>query len=94
MDSSFLFYFLLSQAEKLQRMGTGSTVKGISVALVKSLEMTIPPDAEQQKKITKTLKNSDLKIEILNSKLSNLKTERAALMQQLLTGNRRVKVDQ
>ena len=39
------------------------------------------------------LNNADQGIELLEQQLSDLKQEKKALMQQLLTGKRRVKVD-
>ncbi|MEX9884371.1 restriction endonuclease subunit S, partial [Providencia rettgeri] len=37
---------------------------------------------------------ADKEIELLQAKLAHLKDEKKALMQQLLTGKRRVKVDE
>lgn len=51
----------------------------------------IPP-IEEQLKIARTLKATDVKIETLGKELYLLKQEKKALMQQLLTGKRRVKV--
>lgn len=51
----------------------------------------IPP-IEEQLKIAQTLKDTDRKIEALRKGLYLLKQEKKALMQQLLTGRRRVKV--
>ena len=47
--------------------------------------------AEQQK-IAKVLSTADQEIEALQRKLDGLQQEKKALMQQLLTGKRRVKV--
>ena len=52
----------------------------------------IPPILEQQK-IASVLTAADQEIELLEAKLTHLKDEKKALMQQLLTGKRRVKVD-
>jgi type I restriction enzyme S subunit len=45
-------------------------------------------------KISEVLANADQELETLNKKLSRLKCEKKALMQQLLTGKRRVNVDE
>ena len=50
------------------------------------------PDFEEQQKIAEVLSTADREIEILQQKLGGLKQEKKALMQQLLTGKRRVKV--
>lgn len=49
------------------------------------------PEFEEQQKIAAVLSAADREIEILQQKLEGLKQEKKALMQQLLTGKRRVK---
>ena len=51
------------------------------------------PSLEEQHKIVSVLKNADQEIELLEHQLADLKQEKKALMQQLLTGKRRVKVE-
>jgi len=51
------------------------------------------PDLREQQKISAVLINTDKEIELLEQQLADLKKEKKALMQQLLTGKRRVKVD-
>jgi type I restriction enzyme S subunit len=51
------------------------------------------PNITEQQKIASVLTAADKEIELLESKLAHLKQEKKALMQQLLTGKRRVKVD-
>ncbi|MBO0612884.1 restriction endonuclease subunit S [Thiothrix fructosivorans] len=50
------------------------------------------PEFEEQQKITAVLSAADREIDVLQQKLEGLKQEKKALMQQLLTGKRRVKV--
>jgi type I restriction enzyme, S subunit len=50
------------------------------------------PNIEEQQKNPQVLSATDREIEILQQKLACLKQEKKALMQQLLTGKRRVKV--
>ncbi|ROP56189.1 type I restriction enzyme S subunit [Enterobacter sp. BIGb0383] len=57
-----------------------------------SLNVFLPSIAEQ-KKIAGILTTADCEIKALEQKLHYLKKEKKALMQQLLTGKRRVKVD-
>lgn len=52
------------------------------------------PSKEEQQKIAAVLSSADQEISILQQKLDALKQEKKALMQQLLTGKRRVKVDE
>ncbi|SHO57048.1 restriction endonuclease subunit S [Vibrio quintilis] len=51
------------------------------------------PILSEQQKIASVLTAADKEIELLQAKLAHLKEEKKALMQQLLTGKRRVKVD-
>lgn len=50
------------------------------------------PSLEEQKRIATVLSIADREIEILHKELNFLKQEKKALMQQLLTGKKRVKV--
>lgn len=51
------------------------------------------PEADEQKAIAAVLTTADQEIQTLQAKLDCLKQEKKALMQQLLTGKRRVTVD-
>ena len=51
------------------------------------------PDYQEQEKVASVLINADKEIDSLEQQLAVLKQEKKALMQQLLTGKRRVKVD-
>lgn len=56
-----------------------------------ALSMAVPKINEQQK-IASVLTNADQEIELLEQQLADLKQEKKALMQQVLTGKRRVTV--
>jgi type I restriction enzyme S subunit len=56
------------------------------------LTLTVPSFQEQQK-IASVLTTADKEIELQEQQLADLKQEKKALMQQLLTGKRRVKVN-
>lgn len=55
------------------------------------LKLMLPSYKEQQK-IASVLISADKEIELLETKLTHLRQEKKALMQQLLTGKRRVKI--
>ncbi|HBA8348383.1 TPA: restriction endonuclease subunit S [Escherichia coli] len=57
------------------------------------IHVPLPPLKEQQK-ISAVLSAADAEITTLEKKLACLKDEKKALMQQLLTGKRRVKIDE
>ncbi len=77
--------FLLSQA-------VGSTVKSLRLPMFQKMPIKLPSLKEQQK-IATVLTIADREIELLQTKLEALKQEKKALMQQLLTGKRRVKLE-
>jgi type I restriction enzyme S subunit len=45
----YLFWFLLSKAGDIQRMGAGATVKGVTLNDIKSITMPVPPLPEQRR---------------------------------------------
>ena len=70
---------------------SGSGVPRIILKDFKGIHLRIPSLFEQQR-IAKVLANADQEIESLEQQLADLKQEKKALMQQLLTGKRRVKI--
>ncbi|MEZ8550591.1 restriction endonuclease subunit S [Vibrio splendidus] len=70
---------------------TGSTRKRIGLTDLKNIKLRAPQLIEQ-KKIASVLTAADKEIELHQTKLAHFKQEKKALMQQLLTGKRRVKV--
>lgn len=52
------------------------------------------PDFSEQERIANVFHASTEELKLLEAKLTHLKQEKKALMQQLLTGKRRVKVDE
>lgn len=71
---------------------TGSGVPRIVLKDFKSIKLHIGSLTEQNA-IAHVLTMADKEIELLEAKLAHQKDEKKALMQQLLTGKRRVKVD-
>lgn len=91
--SDYLHNWFIYRKEVIGKMGTGSTVKGVQIGEIKSLIMSVPSSLKEQQKIAAVLTAADNEIELLQKKLTFLKQEKAALMQQLLTGKRRVKIN-
>lgn len=56
------------------------------------VKVKVPPTKEEQIAIATVLRTADGEIQLLQKKLSALKKQKKALMQQLLTGKKRVKV--
>ena len=93
LDSDFFLYWMKSNEAK-QRINNstqGSVRDSVGFDAISSFVLKLP-EIQEQRKIAKVLSFSDQEIETLQKKLNCLKQEKKALMQQLLTGKRRVKV--
>lgn len=88
----FIFQFLLLKQNEIYSLQSGGAQPHIYPKDLEALSVNVPPLPEQQK-IAAVLTAADNEIELLQKKLAFLKQEKAALMQQLLTGKRRVKVE-
>lgn len=94
-NERFLYFALKLRSSRcfMRARASGSTVLHLDVKGSKKLKLLIPGDLNEQKAISSVLWNADREIENLQAKLGYLHQEKQALMQQLLTGKRRVKVD-
>ena len=86
----FMFYLLDVQMQRALNLVQGGQ-PNLSAAIIKTIKIRLPSLLEQ-KKIASVLSNADKEIELLEQQLADLKQEKKALMQQLLTGKRRVKI--
>lgn len=93
LNYEFLYFYLTSLKEKIKLQGQQGTQSNLNAGMVKEFELDLPSIREQQK-IAAVLSAADAEISTLEKKLACLKDEKKALMQQLLTGKRRVKVDE
>ncbi|SLM61598.1 MULTISPECIES: restriction endonuclease subunit S [Dickeya] len=91
-DGKFLFYIIHFFRGHFLSQAVGSTVKSLRLPMFQKMRLHLPTLIEQ-KKIATTLSIADQEIETLKQKLNHLKQEKKALMQQLLTGKRRVKTE-
>lgn len=78
-------------AEVLSLMGQGATRYKLSKKHLLKLELKLP-FAEERQKIVAVLSTSDQEITSLQQKLDALMLEKKVMMQQLLTGKRRVQL--
>ena len=94
-DSLFLCYLINHDTvnKSLRRKANGTAQLGLGKKDVEKQPVYIPNTKEEQQKIASVLSAANKEIEILEQKLGCLRQEKKALMQQLLTGKRRVKVD-
>jgi type I restriction enzyme S subunit len=93
-DSStvFIFYLMQSRQNQIYSLQSGGAQPHIYPKDLEVLKVAIP-ELEEQQKIAAVLTAADQEIDTLKQKLDHLKQEKKALMQQLLTGKRRVKVE-
>ncbi|GAB01441.1 MULTISPECIES: restriction endonuclease subunit S [Acinetobacter] len=82
------------QINRFAAMVEGTLVERMAVKIEPFLatKLSIPPSLKEQQAIAIVLSKADQQIELLQKKLDCLKQEKKALMQQLLTGKKRVKV--
>jgi len=93
LDNDFFKNWMQSHAARgrIGNLTQGSVRESVSFDALGSLPISLPT-LDEQRSISVRLAACDKEAELLNSDLLNLRDEKKALMQQLLTGKRRVKV--
>lgn len=89
------FIFQIMQSDLFFRevdKNLGATINSINGSDLRNFSFLIPSAKEERDAIASVLTAADLEIDILQKKLDCLQQEKKALMQQLLTGKKRVKV--
>lgn len=94
-DANFISYLINSYGynKYMRRMSCGSAILGLSKKDVEKCLLYIPSDIAEQHAIAEVLSTADDEINLLNQKLKAIKEQKKGLMQQLLTGQIRVKVN-
>ncbi|AXZ73023.1 restriction endonuclease subunit S [Escherichia coli] len=94
-NQAFITYLYLSDSiqQSILDKAAGAAQLNISISDLRSM-VVYYPCIEEQQKIAAVLSAADAEISTLEKKLACLRDEKKALMQQLLTGKRRVKVDE
>ena len=88
----FLFYYLKHFGKKLSNISVGSTFKSIRKEELSNFAIPLPPLPEQ-KKIVEFLSSVDKKLELLHNRKNRYEKVKKGLMNDLLTGKKRVKVN-
>lgn len=91
LNKDYLYQFLKFIEPTIMRLRVGSGLPNIQKKAIESIKILTPTIAEQEL-IAKVLTSADKEIESLQKKLECLKLEKKSLMQQLLTGKKRIKV--
>ena len=79
--------------DQITAQSSVTTVGTFTIKNAKKTKFLCPPSINEQQKIAAVLSTADQEITALQQKLDALKQEKKALMQQLLTGKRRVKLN-
>ena len=88
-SNTYLYMFLLFDASKLQKTLQGGTMVHVTKENMEKRYIGIPPIGEQQH-IVSALQHWDTAIEKQSELIEKLKLRKRALMQQLLTGKKRL----
>jgi len=91
-SNEFFYYQIEFNVKTLLKLAGTTAVPILNKSSFEKVSLKFPHFEEQQK-IATVLSAADAEISTLEKKLACLKDEKKALMQQLLTGKRRVKVD-
>jgi type I restriction enzyme S subunit len=92
MDILFIFQFMMLSQLKIYSLQSGGAQPHIYPKDLNVLKIQVPK-LEEQNQISSVLMHADQEVETLQKKLGCLKQEKKALMQQLLTGKRRVQIN-
>ena len=85
----FLFYYLKSNEQKIMRLRVGSGLPNIQKTDIEGFQI-VYPDLVKQEQISNTLDCRKKEITTLKRLSSKYQKQKSGLMQQLLTGKRRV----
>lgn len=91
-NQGFLFQLLLNLEPSWSSISQGSTFESVNSKDVKNLQLTLPSLLEQVA-IAEVLSTADAETDLIERRVRSLRSEKSALMQQLLTGRKRVKVE-
>jgi type I restriction enzyme S subunit len=88
-DRLFVYYWFEANAKVIDDLGSGSTVKGISIAQLKSVPFPGTPLPEQTA-IATVLSDMDLELAALEQRRDKTRALKQGMMQELLTGRTRL----
>ena len=83
----FLYYLLKNNKDRIENMGSGTTFKEVSAAVMNSISIRIPEKIQIQQKITKLLGSLDDEIELNRQINTNLEQQVLAYYNYLFIDN-------
>ena len=87
----FLYYVLSSMEDKVKTLGQCGTQSNLNKEMVMDFKIKLPSVIEQTA-IAQILTTADREIEGAKAKLESLRSQKRGLMQQLLSGKKRIKI--
>lgn len=90
LDNGYLYYWLQKDKPKFEGIASGSTIVTIGLQFFRQYQIAAPKLVEEQKHISEILFNMDIAIQRFRTGLIKLYSLKTALMQDLLTGKKRV----
>ncbi len=89
LDTQYLYFWFQYKSQYIAELGSGSTVKGVSLTDIKSTVFILPPLPEQSA-IATILSDMDAEITALEHKLAKARQIKHGMMTELLTGRIRL----
>jgi type I restriction enzyme S subunit len=88
----FLYNWCQFNYEKIRNLGQGANQLNLNLSLVRSIAVALPP-FEEQKRITEILESVERKLDLERKEKAKVEKAKQGLMNLLLTGKIRIKVD-
>lgn len=92
LDKKYMYYSLVGLTEAMKGKTNGTTMMHLTKAGMEKHSIALPP-VNEQRKIAEIITGADTKIDLLLSRQSHYQALKSGLMQKLLTGEWRVKLD-
>lgn len=89
-DSEFLYYLMTTQKQRLIKLCGGSTFLEVGKKQLRTFEVKLPLDIEEQTAIATALSDMDAELEALEQRRAKTAALKQAMMQELLTGRTRL----
>lgn len=88
--NEFFYYYMTFHSEELNKLSSGTTISYLSREQFEDFKVIIPPIKEEQTAIAQVLSEMDSEIEALERKLGKYRLIKQGMMQELLTGKKRL----
>lgn len=90
-DKEYLYQLLLNSEDKWKKIEQGSTFTAVSSDDVRKFKLLVPKNEAEQKAIAQVLSTADAAINTTEKLIAQKELRKKWLMQQLLTGKKRLK---